>query len=674
MTLKEIHAEAIREFNEVQSAIRIERLQCLADRRFCSITGAQWEGPLGDQFENKPKFEVNKIMLSVMRIITEYRNNRITVDFVSKENGEYDKLADTCNGLYRADEQDSAAEEAYDNAFEEAVMGGFGAWRLRAEYEDDSEEGGDEQRIRIEPIFDGDTNVYFDLMAKRQDKSDARRCWVLTSMTYDAYREQYGEDPATWPKTIQQTEFDWITPSIVYVAEYYRMEEKSETVHVFEGLDGEEERVLESELEDKQETLLATGYKEVRQKKIKRKRVRKYVMSGAKILEDQGYIAGSNIPIVPMYGKRWYVDNVERCMGHVRLAKDSQRLKNMQISKLGEISALSSVEKPIMTPEQVAGHSLMWAEDNVKNYPYLLVNPVTDANGQQAPSGPVGYTKSPSLPQAMAALLQLTEVDMKEILGNTQEGEKVLSHVSGRAVEAVQTRVDMQTMIYLSNMAKAIKRSGEIWLGMARDIFVEEGRKMKVINGNGTSGNVELLKPMVDKETGELEYENDLSEAKFDVTVDVGPSSASVRSATIRNVGIMMTATQDPETLAVLTSMAMMNMEGENVGDVREYFRKKLLKMGVLKPTPEEAAAMAADEQQLDPQSIYLQAAADEATANATKARADTVLTMAKAQESQSKAQQNVAQTQKTLSEIPTNRMVAVHKVLQPPKLTNNKP
>jgi hypothetical protein len=274
----------------------------------------------------------------------------------------------------------------------------------------------------------------------------------------------------------------------------------------------------------------------------------------------------------------------------------------------------------------------------------------------------------------MAALLQLTEVDMKEILGNTQEGEKVLSHVSGRAVEAVQTRVDMQTMIYLSNMAKAIKRSGEIWLGMARDIFVEEGRKMKVINGNGTSGNVELLKPMVDKETGELEYENDLSEAKFDVTVDVGPSSASVRSATIRNVGIMMTATQDPETLAVLTSMAMMNMEGENVGDVREYFRKKLLKMGVLKPTPEEAAAMAADEQQMDPQAMYLQAAADEATANATKARADTVLTMAKAQESQSKAQQNVAQTQKTLSEIPTNRMVAVHKVLQPPKLTNNKP
>jgi hypothetical protein len=671
MTLTDIHTEAIREFNQIQSAIRLERLACLSDRRFCSIVGAQWEGPLGDQFENKPKFEVNKIMLSVMRIISEYRNNRITVDFVSKEGGEYDELADVCNGLYRADEQDSVAEEAYDNAFEEAVTGGFGAWRLRAEYDDDSEDEGEEQRIRIEPIFDADTNVYFDLMAKRQDKADARRCWVLSSMTYEAYKEEWGDDPSTWPKTIRQTEFDWITPSIVYVAEYYRVEEKSEILHIFEGLDGQEEKVLDSDMEDKGRTLLATGYKEIRQKKIKRKRVRKYIMSGARILEDCGYIAGKNIPIVPVYGKRWFIDNVERQMGHVRLAKDSQRLKNMQISKLGEISALSSVEKPILTPEQVAGHSLMWAEDNIKNYPYLLINPVTDANGQQAPSGPVAYTKSPSLPQAMAALLQLTEVDIQEILGNYQQGEKVVSHVSGRAVEAVQARVDMQTMIYMSNMAKAVKRCGEIWLGMAKEVFVEQGRKMKTVDSQDKVGSIELMKPVVDKETGQLEYKNDLSQARFDVAVDVGPSSSSVRSATIRNIASMMAATQDPETLAVLTSMAMMNMEGENVGQVREYFRKKLVKMGVIKPTEEEAAALAAEEQQPDPQAQYLQAAADEATANATKARADTVLTMAKAQESQTKAELNQADAQKTLSEIPTNRMMAVHKVLQPPKLTN---
>ena len=135
-----IHNNALAEFDRVQSAMRDVRLQCLQDRRFYSIAGAQWEGPLGDQFENKPRFEVNKIHLTVIRIINEYRNNRIAVDFVSKDGTQDDKLAKPCDGLYRADERDSGAEEAYDNGFEEAVGGGFGAWRLRNVYEDEEDD------------------------------------------------------------------------------------------------------------------------------------------------------------------------------------------------------------------------------------------------------------------------------------------------------------------------------------------------------------------------------------------------------------------------------------------------------------------------------------------------------------------------------------------------------
>ena len=357
--LAEIHAEAMAEFDNIQSALRDERLQCLQDRRFYSISGSQWEGPLGEQFENKPKFEVNKIHLAVLRIFNEYRNNRISVDFVSKDGAKNEKLSDVCDGLYRADEQDSGAEEAYDNAFEEAVGGGFGAWRLRAEYEDDEDPEDERQRIRIEPIFDADSSVFFDLNAKRQDKADAKRCYVLTAMTREAYAVEYGDDPASWPKEIYQHEFDWLTPDVVYVAEYYRVEETSETVRIFEGLDGQEVRYRDSELladEALEATLLATGFKEVRQKRVKRRRVHKYILNGARVLDDLGYIAGKCIPIVPVYGKRWFIDNIERCMGHVRLAKDAQRLKNMQLSKLGEISALSSVEKPILTPEQIAAY------------------------------------------------------------------------------------------------------------------------------------------------------------------------------------------------------------------------------------------------------------------------------------------------------------------------------
>ena len=645
--LAAIHQEALIEFDNIQSALRDERLQCLQDRRFYSIAGAQWEGPLGEQFENKPKFEVNKIHLAVIRVINEYRNNRITVDFVSKEGKEYDKLADTCDGLYRADEQDSGAEEAYDNAFEEGVAGGFGAWRLRTVYENEEDEEDEKQRIRIEPIFDADSSVFFDLNAKRQDKADAKRCFVITSMTRQAYKDEWGDDPASWPKEVHQYEFDWLTPDVVFVAEYYRVEETRETVYVWETLNGDEERYKDADFEADEtleERLLAVGSREVRQKNIKRRRVRKYILSGAKILEDCGYIAGKCIPIVPMYGKRWFVDNVERCMGHVRLAKDTQRLKNMQLSKLGEISALSSVEKPILTPEQVAGHQMMWADDNIKNFPYLLVNPITDANGNQAISGPIGYTKPPQIPQALAALLQITEQDMQDLLGNQQAGEELQPNISGKAVELVQNKLDMQTFIYMSNMSKAVKRSGEIWLSMAKHVLVEEGRKMKSIGPQNELQSVELAKPVVN-EKGEIETENDLSEAEFDVNVDVGPSSSSKRAATVRALTGMASLTDDAETKQVLGAMAMMNMEGEGITEVRDYFRKKLLRMGVVKPTEEEQQTMAEEQanQKPDPNTQYLQAAADEASANATQARAKTILTVAQADETKAKTMKTLA-------------------------------
>ena len=668
--LANLHDEALAQFDDVQSALRDERLQCLQDRRFYSLAGSQWEGPLWDQYENKPKFEVNKIMLAVIRVVNEYRNNRITVDFVSKDGTENDKLAEVCDGLYRADEQASVADEAYDNAFEEAVGGGIGAWRLRTVYENEEDPEDDRQRIRIEPIFDADSSVFFDLGAKRQDKSDAKFCFVVTSMTRQAYKDTWGDDPTDWPKIIHQYEFDWCTPDVVYVAEYYKVEEKTETIRIFQTITGEEERYTQADFandEMLEETLAAIGTVEVRQRRIKTKRVRKYVMSGGKVLEDAGYIAGKCIPIVVVYGKRWFVDNVERCMGHVRLAKDAQRLKNMQLSKLGEISALSSVEKPILTPEQVAGHQVMWAEDNLKDYPYLLINPITDQNGNQAVSGPVAYTRSAAIPPAMAALLQITETDMQDILGNPAGADKMVSNISGKAVEMIQARVDGQAFIYMSNFAKGMKRCGEIWLSMAKDIYIEDKRKMKTIAPTGEAGMVELMQPNIDQETGALVMTNDLTSATFDVIADVGPSSSTKRQATVRALTGMLQITQDPETAQVITAMAMMNMEGEGISDANAYFRKKLLRMGVVKPTDDEAQELMAEMQgrPQDPNAMYLQAAAEEASAKAAKARADTVETIANAELRHAQTLETLGKVDENAQNMALTNAEAVQQILQ---------
>ncbi len=140
----------------------------------------------------------------------------------------------------------------------------------------------------------------------------------------------------------------------------------------------------------------------------------------------------------------------------------------MLTSKLAEISALSTVEKPIFTPEQMSGFEVMWSEDNIVNNPYLLVNPIENVDGSIMPTGPVGYTKPPAIPPALAALMGLVDVDIQELLGNSGEADKMLSHVSGKAHEMIQKRIDGQAFIYMSNFSKAIRRAGEVWLSIIK--------------------------------------------------------------------------------------------------------------------------------------------------------------------------------------------------------------
>lgn len=645
-TLAAIHDEALRRFADVQSDVQDERKQCVEDRRFVSIPGAQWHGHWGEQFANKPRPEFNKVQLSVIRIINEYRNNRIDVQFVPKDGDEGDKTADACADLYRADCEDSCADEAHDNAFEEAVSGGFGAFRLRNEYEDEYDPENEKQRIRVEPIFDADSTVFFDTNAQRQDKSDANFCFVLTPMTVEAYKDEWGDDPATWPKTDYSNAFDWVQADFVYIAEYYRVEETSETVITFVDVAGVETRIKEADLtEEKIIELEAVGAEEVSRRRLKARKIRKYLMSGGRVLSDEGYIAGKCIPIVPVYGKRWYVDGIERCAGHVRLQKDAQRLMNVQLSRLAEIGSKSSTNKPIFTPEQIKGHEVLWAEDAVSDNPFLLVNSLEDINGNPILSGAVGEVRAPEIPPALAALLQFTDQSMVDLSGNQQAGEEMQPNMSGRAVELIQARLDMQAFIYMSNFAKAAKRAGEIWLSMASEIYVEPSRKMKGVRADGAKTTVEINKPIMDAETGAESTENDLSTAKYDVSVEVGPASSSRRAAVVRALTGMMGLTQDPETQIVLGAYALMNMEGEGLSDLREWNRKKLVQMNVVEPTDEEKEQMemAAQTAQPDPNSQLALAMASEAEAKAMKAQADTQYAIAKTQEAKANALETLA-------------------------------
>lgn len=644
--LKEVHERALKRFDACagpQQEIRAHALLC---RRFISIPGAMWEGPWGEQFENSIKVEIDKLSKGVEKIVNDYRANRIVPDFRPSGGSSDQDTADTLDGLHRADSYHFKAQQARDNAFEEAACGGMGAYRLANDYADPSNRESDEQRVNPGLIIvDADQRVFFDPNSKLYDKSDARFAFVLTADSKDAFEEEWPDKAADWPEARLNVAYEWFAPEVVVKAEYYEAEEKSEKLLIFRHLlTDAEERWWEDEIDaDEIRELKARGWKMTTAHR-KRRRVRKYLMTGAEVLEDCGLIAGECIPVVPVYGKRWFVDNQERFRGHVSKQMDAQRIYNAKVSKLSEIDSLSPREKPIFLAEQMPPHlQTLWAEQEQQRHPYALVNPVIDADGKYVAMGPIGKIEPPQLQPVTAALLQIAAGDLQ---AETDDGaDEVVANTSAEAMDIAATRVDAKSGLYLDNMRQSVQREGEIYLSMAKECYFEPGRIVETMSEDGDDGEAVLHETITD-DAGVHRVRNDFSSGRYKVIADVTEATATRRDKTVKSslatARIAMEAgDNDLAQAAIIT--AIMNQDGEGMDDLKTYVRKKGVASGLIKPNEEEQAAMAEEAQVPDPTVALAEAQGKALVASAAK-------DVAQAGESQSKIDLNKARTVETLA------------------------
>jgi hypothetical protein len=632
---EEIHARAVKRFDAIWLVQMKERAECLHDRRFLTIRGAQWDDSWGPDDDTAPKIEVNKTHKEYVRVLSDYRNNRVSVDFRPDDDATDDETADALDGLYRADFEE-CGQEAQDNAFEEGVGGGMGSWRLRACYEDEGDPDNDYQRIAFDPITDADQFVFFDGDAKRQDKADAKFALVLNPMSEEAFHEAYGDvaetDFADWPRTGMT--FDWHPADKVYVGEYYEVEQaKSKKIILIHPVI-EEEKVLFDPEQDELDELEAQGWTISATRAIKKPKVKKYTLSGGEVLAEET-IPGPNIPIIPFYAKRWVVDNIERCAGHTRYAKDPQMVYNMQVSQLTEIASITPFEKPIFDPAQMSGLETQWAEGNKKRHAYALAKALRNPDGSVAALGPIGKIEPPSVPPAAAALIQLTGQDIADILGSSDQTENVPANTSAQAIQLVHNRADQKTFIYLDNFAKAVKRAGEVWLGMNAALRVEDGRKLRTVDDQGGQEYITIAEPGLNKQGLQI-LRNDYQNGKFRVLVDVGPSSQSRRDATVNAMlGVANIAGQagDQQLAGACITAAISQMDGEGLSGLKKFARMRAVQAGVEEPTEEEKQEMAqaAQNQQPDPNSQLVAAKVQDLQASAAEKKSGAILKVAQA-------------------------------------------
>lgn len=612
----------------------------LAARRFVTIPGAMWEGDFGDAFDNAIKLEVNLTKDGLEKIYRDYNENRIVPDFRPAGGKGDEESAETLDGMHRADTHFFKSQQARDNAALEAFSGGFGAYRLTNEWADPYDKESDRQRINPAlAIIDADQRVFFDPDSVLYDKSDAKYAFVITAKDKDQFEEEYDGAVSDWPEIPKyQPQYDWFAPDTVKVAEYYEVEDRDEKLYLLtHRLSKTEDRYWDSEIDDAELAALKKMGWMVRTRVVARKRVHKYVLSGDAVLKDQGIIAGTRIPIVPVYGKRAYVDGVERFTGYVQDRMDRNRLYNMAVSKLAETSAQSPREIPIFASQQMPAHlAALWERQVVDRHAYALVDPLIDPkSGEIKAAGPIGKIEAPSVDPATAAVLQLARTDLTE---DQQDGsDEVKANTSEEAMAFAATRIDAKSGIYLDNFRQSVQCEGEIYLSMCADVYFEPGRDVETMDEDGNESAATLVQQYTDQKGG-TGWRNDFSQGHYKVVVSVTEATATRRDKTVRScLNITeLTAALNPQLAQAAVITAVSNMDGEGMTDLQKFARKLGLQAGLFDPTEEEKAAMqeaaAQQQQQPDPQEVLASAKAEELAASAGQKKADAVLKLAQAE------------------------------------------
>jgi hypothetical protein len=531
------------------------------DLRFISIEGAQWPDSIRAERESegRPCITTNKLPTFIDQVVGDERQNRPSVKVIPVDSKADPIIADILSGWIKNVEQTSNSDTAVDHGFEHAVACGYGAMRVVTEYSTDDSF---DQDVFIRKI-DNALSVYWGRHSE-YDCSDAQYCFVVSDISRDEYKDKYDDNPMPFNSADSQFIENWCTEDTVRVCEYFVKEPVIKTIHLLE--DG---RVVDK---------LQPGDVSIKKRKVSTYKIKWYLLSGNKVLDEKDWPGKKYIPIIPIWGKELNVGGRRVLRGLIRNAKDPQRLYNYFKSCNAELVALAPKTPYIATAKQIAGHENQWNEAHRKNYAYLLVNPDEKAPGWPHREAP------PQASSAMAEQIAQADQEIRDTTGLQKASLGMQSNErSGTAIRERQREGDTGTFAFIDNLARSIAYMGRVLVDIAPAILDTE----RIIRLGLEDGTQRFEAINIQTETGKIL--NDLSLGTYDVVVTVGPSFTTQRSEARQSMQEFMQYV--PQSAPLIGDLFAKNMDWPGAAEFSERLATMLPPEIKAKRDAKEAAA-----------------------------------------------------------------------------------
>jgi len=557
-------AEALERFKLTEEAESDIRRRALEDLQFRS--GEQWptEVKASRSLDGRPCLVINRIPQFINQITNDQRQNRPAIRVHPVDSMGDVGTGKTIQGLIRHIEYNSNADVAYDTAFESAVTGGFGYFRVVTDFVDPE---GFDQEILIKRVRNP-FSVFYDPYASEPDGSDANFAFIVDDLSADEYKMKYPDSDLAsgdiWEAT-GNTAPDWVGEKFARVAEYFYKETKE--VELLLLSDG---AVIEKGKLDEyaQKVLAEQGPIDITivKERVSQVPVVKWCkINGCEILEETTW-PGKYIPIIPVYGSELYIEGKKTLEGIVRNAMDSQRMYNYWASAETEAIALAPRTPFIVAEGQIEGYEQEWRTANTRNHSYLPYKPTTlDGN----PSPPPQRNSFEPAVQAITQARMLASEDLKSTTGIYDASLGAQSNeTSGIAIQRRNVQAQTSNFHFIDNLTRSLRHAGRVLVDLIPKIYDTE-RAARIIGDDGEQKIVTVNGPTEDNGKPVL-YQ--LDAGKYDVTIDAGPSFASKRQEASQSM--LELSKSAPALMSVAPDLIVKNLDFQGAQELAERLKK----------------------------------------------------------------------------------------------------
>lgn len=533
------------------SAESENRKSGLDDRMF--KVGNQWPTEIMAQrnLDKRPCLTINKLPTFVHQIVNDQRQNRPSINISPVGDRGDPEVAKMYRGLIRFIERDCAADIAYDTAFDDAVTMGWGYFRILTEWEAPDSFNLVLVVRRIRNPF----TVYLDPAHQDPTGADAKWGFVTELVPRDEFTEKWPDaDPMPFSDGgIGEKMNSWITKDEIRIAEYFEIEYKTRTlIELDNGHQG-----WEDELDDVTKARIKKGRLHVIDERESRvPKVMWYKVTAVDVLMEREWL-GSTIPIIKVVGDEEDIEGKVKYSGIIRHAKDPQRMYNYWSTSETELVALAPKAPWVVEEGQIEGHEDEWKMANVRNQPYLSYKG-TSVAGTMAP--PPQRQQMVGIPAGVVQAKGGAAQDMMATTGirfDATMNERMIDE-SGKAIRELRRSGDLGAFHYVDNLARALRRTGEIFVELIPKIY-DETRVLTILREDDKEEQVKI-DPNMNRPMGEERRPDGKTMklfnpkfGKYGVTVTIGPSYATKRIEASENMMAFMKAL--PQTAALVADL-----------------------------------------------------------------------------------------------------------------------